>query len=384
MNKSYTPAPRTNQDRYADLFMSIVFAISVLALIGWLVNKPILASFSSAYIPMAPGSGLILLGLWSTWCIRRVFPARGGTRIVILVLQLGMFILVVLLAVRAMTGFGPDLEKIIYPNPPSFGLITSGRMSPLAAAGLFLAIPAMLITTGLNPSQRAKNITAILALVLFTFSGILLIGYFYGAPLFYGGTTIPVAFTTSLSFFFLSLGVLMMAGPNAWPVKSYMGNSFRARLLRAFIPSTILVVLFQGFLSSAADPWIINPGFKVAVAAIAATLIVLTVVSLIVTNLSADFERGKKAEAALRKSESSLQAVLQSTVDGILAVGSENEVLYANERFAEIWRIPKEVLASKDDSVLLQNILDQLSDPQSFLNKSTGTLQVGSRKFRYT
>ncbi len=77
----------------------------------------------------------------------------------------------------------------------------------------------------------------------------------------------------------------------------------------------------------------------------------------------------KQAEEALRNSESSLQAVLQSTADGILAVGIENEVLYANERFVDMWRIPQAVMASKDDSVLLKHVLDQLSDPQSFLKK---------------
>ena len=60
--------------------------------------------------------------------------------------------------------------------------------------------------------------------------------------------------------------------------------------------------------------------------------------------------------------------LLQSTADGILAVGIENEVLYANERFAELWRIPQAVMASKDDSILLHQILDQLNDPQGFLN----------------
>jgi diguanylate cyclase (GGDEF)-like protein/PAS domain S-box-containing protein len=77
----------------------------------------------------------------------------------------------------------------------------------------------------------------------------------------------------------------------------------------------------------------------------------------------------KQAEEALRKSESSLLAVLQSTADGILAVGNKNEVLFANERFEKLWRIPQAVMTSKDDSVLLQYILDQLSDPQSFLKK---------------
>jgi PAS domain S-box-containing protein len=82
-----------------------------------------------------------------------------------------------------------------------------------------------------------------------------------------------------------------------------------------------------------------------------------------------DITNRKLAEEALQKSESSLQAVLQSTADGILAIGSGSEVLYANEQFAEMWRIPQEVMASKDDSILLQHVLDQLIDPQNFLQK---------------
>jgi PAS domain S-box-containing protein len=77
----------------------------------------------------------------------------------------------------------------------------------------------------------------------------------------------------------------------------------------------------------------------------------------------------KQAEDALRSSESSLHAVLQSAADGILAVGSENEVLYFNERFSEMWQIPISVMDTKEDAVLLQHVLDQLVDPQVFLDK---------------
>jgi PAS domain S-box-containing protein len=82
-----------------------------------------------------------------------------------------------------------------------------------------------------------------------------------------------------------------------------------------------------------------------------------------------DITERKQAEDSLRESESSLQGILRSTADGILAVGEENKVLFANERFTEIWRIPQEVISSRDDSVLLQYVLDQLSDPQDFLQK---------------
>ncbi|MDP1715365.1 MAG: PAS domain S-box protein [Anaerolineales bacterium] len=75
---------------------------------------------------------------------------------------------------------------------------------------------------------------------------------------------------------------------------------------------------------------------------------------------------------ALRESEDRyrlFQGILQSSSDGILAVNRENEVLFANQRFVEMWMIPKTTMAKKDDTLLLQYVLDQLSDPQGFLDK---------------
>jgi PAS domain S-box-containing protein len=77
----------------------------------------------------------------------------------------------------------------------------------------------------------------------------------------------------------------------------------------------------------------------------------------------------KQAEEELRESESSLETILRSTADGILAIGIDNKVLFANEHFTKLWRIPPAVIASNDDNAMLDYVLDQLSDPQSFLKK---------------
>ena len=86
-------------------------------------------------------------------------------------------------------------------------------------------------------------------------------------------------------------------------------------------------------------------------------------------NFLSDITERKQAEEALKESESSLKSVLESTTDGILAIGKDRSVLYTNDRFAEMWRIPKDILKSKDDLVLLQYVLDQLADPDGFINK---------------
>ena len=127
-----------------------------------------------------------------------------------------------------------------------FGQYSSARMSPLSALGFFLAIAAFLFLTGARPGQGTRSISAVLSLVLFVLSSLILIGYLFKAPPFYGGALIPVAITSGFTFWFLSRSLMLMAGPDIWPVRMFVGPSLKARLMRAFIPVSILIALFQG------------------------------------------------------------------------------------------------------------------------------------------
>ncbi len=64
-----------------------------------------------------------------------------------------------------------------------------------------------------------------------------------------------------------------------------------------------------------------------------------------------------------------LRATLESTADGILVVGRDGRILTHNRRFAEMWRIPDSVLASRDDGQALAWVLEQLRDPDPFMAK---------------
>ena len=82
-----------------------------------------------------------------------------------------------------------------------------------------------------------------------------------------------------------------------------------------------------------------------------------------------DITERRRMEDALRWRETQLQATLESTADGILAVDNKGRVLKANRRFADLWRIPQSLMDAGDDRALLDFVMNQLSDPDAFLEK---------------
>ena len=128
-------------------------------------------------------------------------------------------------------------------------------------------------------------------------------------------------------------------------------------------------------LALADDDWLVewrrNRNYLIILAAILIGVVLLgTIVSV-----ARDIADRKEAEKALREGEVQLQSILASTADGILAVDREGKVIRTNRRFSELWRIPQSLLDKKDDQILLEQVLDQLIDPQEFLRKFQGLCQ---------
>ena len=79
--------------------------------------------------------------------------------------------------------------------------------------------------------------------------------------------------------------------------------------------------------------------------------------------------RRTPAQSRRETSASAYRAILDSTADGILVVDQQGRIASYNRKFVEQWRIPEAVMATGDDELALTTVLDQLTNPQRFLDK---------------
>ena len=82
-----------------------------------------------------------------------------------------------------------------------------------------------------------------------------------------------------------------------------------------------------------------------------------------------DITQRKEAEEALERSLSLLNATLESTADGILVVDTEGRIVSFNQKFVDMWKIPEDIIALRDDTKALSHVTSQLKYPDLFLSK---------------
>ncbi len=80
-----------------------------------------------------------------------------------------------------------------------------------------------------------------------------------------------------------------------------------------------------------------------------------------------DITERKKAEGELEKTVSLLRATLDSTVDGILVLDHDGNIVTYNRRFLEMWKISESAATSFHRDELLASVLDQVKDPGVFV-----------------
>ncbi len=74
-------------------------------------------------------------------------------------------------------------------------------------------------------------------------------------------------------------------------------------------------------------------------------------------------------EDRLAHQGSLLEAVMETSIDGILVIGEDREYVTWNRRFLDLWGVPEELDGEEPEEVGLELALDRLEDPEAFIEK---------------
>jgi len=196
--------------------------LAIIALLSWRFDFWKLAALGSDYVPMAPSTAWLLLLLGCALFFCRRWPSRRATaHFAIFALSCASFISIMVL-IRFPLGFDLPLEQWLAPTSARVGDVPVGRMS-LLTASVFLSISlAHLCQLPFFGHRRLWRQTgSLLALLTLLVGFVVLLSYWVGAPMLYGGQTIPMALPTAIAFSLLGSGVIFNAGNDTWPLSLF-------------------------------------------------------------------------------------------------------------------------------------------------------------------
>ena len=287
---------------------SLTIGLGLLTFTGWISGVPLLASIRAKYIPMAPSTAfcftLIGVGL-----IARLLKAALRW-----IPQVVASVVLAVACAKLVEIFG-DLNFGIDPwfvrNPELFGAVPTGRMAPMTAINFLFIGTGLLALTGKQPAKFAGPLGALAAGI----GAVVLVGYWYGTPLLYGGHTIPVALSTACGFFLSGIGIVMAAGATGWPLRAFLGDSTRAMLLRAFVPLITSAALINGWINARLPARIhVNPAVTSALCAVVFAALIAVIISQISSLVGGRIDRAEAARNLAQAELLALNAHLETKV----------------------------------------------------------------------
>ena len=212
------------------IFGAIAAGFGLLTLAGWVLDLPLLSSFGLNLIPMAPSSAFMFGVLGIATLVHGRLPQSRRAQRVILAVGLFCALITLLLFFTSSMGIQLKAEHLGIPITGSLNGIPIGHMSPVTAFSFVLASLSF-VASASSSSDRPKRPTFALwsAGLAILVHYVLVLAYFVGLPLLYGGVFIPPAFPTSLAF--LALGVALAASartharPSSEPIEAHTTQS---------------------------------------------------------------------------------------------------------------------------------------------------------------
>ncbi len=332
---------------------SLTVALGLMTFIGWISAMPLLASVRANYIPMAPSTALCFAMIASGLLIQ---VRRPDWRLVPRILATLVLVMAAAKLIEIIGGFRFGIDAWFVRNPGKFGAVPTGRMATMTALTFVFTATGLLGMTGKHAGKWVGAAGALVAVI----GTVILAGYWYGTPLLYGGTIIPVALPTACGFLLCGTCIMTAIGAGGWPLRVFLGDSTSALLLRSFVPVVIAAALINGWVNTTLlkNPGA-NPAVISALCAIVFAVLITWIVSQVARVVGGRIDRAE-AERNLAQSELiALNAELESRV-----VERTRELLEKNQQMHEELQMARELqtaLLPRSFPTIPPNVTDQES-----------------------
>ncbi|MEW5736859.1 MAG: PAS domain S-box protein, partial [Thermodesulfobacteriota bacterium] len=260
-------------------------------------------------------------------------------------LALSTFLFGLLEFMEPFTGIDVTGESFFIPAMGTLRGMPLARMSPMT--GLIFFISGLSLFSLLSETeadgQRERDASGLLGALVFILGLSSVLGYIMGLPLLYDhGALVPVALNTSFGFLFLGLAETFTAGTSSIPLRFFLGDSTKARLMRTFVPLTTGAVLVTSIIMFRVSVFLqVNPVLLTTVTALIVMVLTGLLASAAALGLGRVLDRAEKArkasETALRESEERFRALFEQASVGVARIETQTgRFLQANKKYCDI------------------------------------------------
>jgi len=221
--------------------------IGVSGILGWIFGIPELNSIIPGLKPFAISASLVFLALGIVQFLSASAPCRHGRMLIFLGVTGIITLFGLLEIIQLITGVLVSIEDAILRHYPALFNNPNAHIAPIAMVlVLLIGLGQTLYLSqcvGWTPRRGVSHLVGIIGALVMIGALVSLLGYLYGTPFLLGRENLPISALAALAALLLGVGLVVLAGDEAFPLSQFTGASTQARLLRAFLPLTAMLML---------------------------------------------------------------------------------------------------------------------------------------------
>jgi PAS domain S-box-containing protein len=307
----------------------------MVGLTGWILHIQFLKTIFPGQVAVKANTTicLILLG-FAFWLVRRRESVTLARRVAATSAALVVSIVGLLSLLEWLYGWQLGIDLLFFSETPqeAVGAIRPGLMSPITGLGLLLlGLAVILLDRAKNRGGWPVQGLAIVAATAAMFS----IFDFLLDP---RATHTHIAPIVAFALFLLACG--LVCARSEWGIGALLASVGPGGMVaRRLLPASVIVPVVIAWLRwRGVEEGVFSQWTAVAITALSATALLASLTAWTARVLDRQERDRKKAEAALRESESRLNGVIQSAMDAIITVDERQRIVLFNAGAEKIFR----------------------------------------------